>query len=136
MAAADPITAGLTFGRELLERLWPDPQDRAEGERQLLALAQTGELRAMATRARVVVAEAKSDGVLARNWRPATMLTLVALIVARWMGWTEAGISEALELELLGLIKLGLGGYVIGRSVEKVGRPALGRLAEAVRGRG
>jgi len=49
-----------------------------------------------------------------------TMLTFVALIVARWLGWTAPGMSEAEYLSLYDLMKIGLGGYVVGRTVEKV----------------
>lgn len=47
------------------------------------------------------------------------MLTFVALVVAKWLGFTDGGVTEAVELELMRLIQMGLGGYVIGRSVEK-----------------
>ena len=68
----------------------------------------------------IVVEEAKGAGILQRNWRPITMLTFVALVVARWMGWTVPGITEPLELKLMNIIEIGLGGYVIGRSAEKI----------------
>jgi hypothetical protein len=57
---------------------------------------------------------------LQRSWRPITMLVFVIVIVCKWFGLTDAGISEQESLELLSIIKLGLGGYVAGRSVEKV----------------
>jgi len=57
---------------------------------------------------------------LQKSWRPVLMLTFGGVILCKWFGITDANISEALELELLSIIKLGLGGYVIGRSVEKV----------------
>lgn len=73
-----------------------------------------------AAAAKVIEAEAAGESWLQRNWRPLTMMVFVGLIVAKWIGWTAPGVSEALELRLLGLIEIGLGGYVIGRSVEKV----------------
>ena len=73
-----------------------------------------------AAAAQVIEAEAAGESWLQRNWRPLTMMVFVGLIVAKWIGWTAPGVSEALELRLLGLIEIGLGGYVIGRSVEKV----------------
>jgi hypothetical protein len=48
------------------------------------------------------------------------MLTFGGLIVARWLGWSAPGISEAEVLKLWDIVQLGLGGYVIGRSIEKV----------------
>ena len=48
------------------------------------------------------------------------MLTFVGLIVARWFGWSAPGLSEAEALALWDIVQLGLGGYVIGRSAEKL----------------
>jgi hypothetical protein len=68
----------------------------------------------------IIVAEAKSESWVTRNWRPITMLTFVALITADWLGFTAPNLTEALKLKLFDIIQLGLGGYVIGRSAEKV----------------
>jgi len=57
---------------------------------------------------------------LQRSWRPILMLTFAALLVVRWTGISDHVIPVELELELMGIIKLGLGGYVIGRSAEKI----------------
>ncbi len=67
----------------------------------------------------IIVAEANSESWLARNWRPLTMLTFVGLIVIHWLGLTAQTITEVQSVELLGLVKIGLGGYVLGRSSEK-----------------
>ena len=72
--------------------------------------------------AAIVAAEAKSEHWLTATWRPITMLTFVALLVATWLGWTK-DIPLALQLELMSIVKIGLGGYVVGRSVEKVVPP-------------
>lgn len=56
---------------------------------------------------------------LQRSWRPILMLTFGALLVIRWTGLSSYQIAPELELELMNIIKIGLGGYVIGRSVEK-----------------
>jgi hypothetical protein len=48
------------------------------------------------------------------------MLTFTALIVALWLGYSAPGISEAEVLKLWDIVQLGLGGYVIGRSAEKI----------------
>jgi hypothetical protein len=68
----------------------------------------------------IIIAEAKSDSWLARSWRPITMLTFVALITADWLGFTAANLTPEMKLKLYDIIQLGLGGYVIGRSAEKV----------------
>ena len=67
----------------------------------------------------IVNSEAKSEHWLTANWRPATMLTFVGLVVMRFFGFEAEGMSEVEYLALWELIKLGLGGYVVGRSLEK-----------------
>ena len=71
------------------------------------------------TAGNIIVAEAKGDSWIQRNWRPITMLVFVGLVVAKWLGFTAPGVSQDIELALLDIIKVGLGGYVVGRSVEK-----------------
>ena len=81
-----------------------------------------------AAAADVIRTEAQGESWLQRNWRPLTMMVFVGLIVGKWLGYTAPGVSEALELRILGLIEIGLGGYVIGRSVEKVAPVIAGTL--------
>jgi hypothetical protein len=50
------------------------------------------------------------------------MLTFVGLVVAKWLGFTDAGVTEAVEMELMQLIQIGLGGYIVGRSGEKIAK--------------
>jgi len=42
------------------------------------------------------------------------------LIVARWLGWSAPNLGEAEVLKLWDIVEIGLGGYVIGRSAEKI----------------
>jgi len=67
-----------------------------------------------------IVAEASGDSALQRNWRPITMLTFTSLIVAHWLGFTPENLPESEVAALLDIVKIGLGGYVFGRSAEKV----------------
>jgi hypothetical protein len=116
----DPLSAALSIGSQLITRLWPDPADQARAQLALLEMAQKGELTQLSAQADIVKAEVQSEGWLARSWRPILMLTFGGLIVARWFGWAAPDLSEAEYLELWSIVKLGLGGYVIGRSVEKI----------------
>jgi Holin of 3TMs, for gene-transfer release len=119
MAAADPITAALNIGSALIDRLFPDPAQQADARLKLLALQQSGELAALQAASNIITAEASSDSWLAKSWRPILMLTFGVLIVARWFGWAAPNLTEAEYLKLWDIVQLGLGGYVIGRSVEK-----------------
>ena len=71
-------------------------------------------------RGQAVQAEATGESWLQRNWRPSTMIWFSFLVGAYWFGYTPENLSEEAVLSLFGLIKLGIGGYVIGRSAEKI----------------
>lgn len=77
----------------------------------------------------IVLAEAKSDSWLARNWRPVTMLTFLGLVVCDSFGW----LPWRLASEAWSLLQIGLGGYVVGRSAEKVAGPIVAAVVAAVK---
>lgn len=116
----DPVSAILGIGGKLIDRLWPDPEQRAQAQLALLELAQKGELAEFTGRAEIVKTEAASNHWLAANWRPILMLVFGGLIVARWFGWAAPNLSEAEYLKLWSIVEFGLGGYVVGRSAEKI----------------
>jgi len=80
----------------------------------------------LAQRAAIVEAEAKSEHWLAATWRPITMLTFVALVVADQTGILHFRLAGEAWL----LLQVGLGGYVVGRSAEKVGTSIVGALKQ------
>lgn len=127
MAAVDPLTAGLNLGTTLIERLFQDPQARDAARLQLFDMASKGDLAELAGRSGIVLAEAQSEGWLTRSWRPLLMLTFGALIVARWLGYSAANITQDEYMALWEIIKIGLGGYVVGRSFEKTA-PAIAEI--------
>ncbi|HOX27451.1 MAG TPA: 3TM-type holin [Candidatus Krumholzibacteria bacterium] len=105
------------------DRIFPDPEHelkRIELQQALQAavLERSSEIERAA--AEVVKSEAQGQSWLQRTWRPITMLTFVVLIVARWLGWSAPNLGEAEVLKLWDIVEIGLGGYVIGRSAEKV----------------
>lgn len=127
--ALDPISGVLEIGGKLIDKLWPDPAARDQAKLAMLELAQKGELTEFTARAEIIKTEAASTHWLAANWRPLTMLTFVGLITARWFGWAAPNLSEAEYIKLWSIVEFGLGGYVVGRSAEKIA-PA---IAEAFR---
>ncbi len=98
------------------DRIFPDPEHelkRIELQQALQAavLERSSEIERAA--AEVVKSEAQGQSWLQRTWRPITMLTFVALIVARWLGWSAPNLGEAEVLKLWDIVEIGLGGYVI-----------------------
>lgn len=105
----------------VIDKIVPD-KDLATKLKHEIGMAVMSEgAEALKAQASIIVAEAKG-GWLQRNWRPITMLVFVGLVVAKWMGFTAEGVTEAVEMELMTLIQIGLGGYVVGRSAEKVAK--------------
>lgn len=94
-----------------------------EGWRQTDLTKFTEQIKAQSS---VIVAEAKGDSWLQRNWRP-MLMTLFGFIVFNnyvlypylSLFWEQAPVLE-IPGPLWGLLKIGVGGYVVGRSSEKI----------------
>lgn len=116
----DPIT-------KLIDQFHTTEPERLEAKGSLLkmqadVMAQAIEIegRQFEAQAAIIKAEASGDGWLQKSWRPITMLVFVFIVFWDYI------ISPIFHLVMLPippdmwqLLKLGLGGYVIGRSVEK-----------------
>ena len=113
---------------DVLDKVIPDPKAQADAKVKLMELAQKGEFAEMNARADIIKAEAASESWLAQSWRPILMLTFGALIVARWLGFAAPGISDQEIIKLWDIVELGLGGYVIGRTAEKIVPQVVGAL--------
>jgi len=74
------------------------------------------EAKLLGSQSRIVEAEAKGQSWLQRNWRPITMLTFLILVVCDSFGWLAFRLSN----EAWTLLQIGLGGYVVGRTGEKI----------------
>jgi len=66
----------------------------------------------------IIKSEANSASWIARNWRPITMLSFLALVVADSFNW----LPNPLAKEAWTMLQIGLGGYVVGRSGEKIAK--------------
>ena len=114
------------MGMGLINKLFPDPAQRAEAEAKLIALHQAGHLKELDAAMNVIMAEAGSKHKLAAIWRPITMLTFVFIIANNYILYpylslfTDKAIALTLPPDMWDLLKIGLGGYVFGRSGEKM----------------
>ena len=83
------------------------------------------EIAQVQAQASTILAEAKA-GWLTRNWRPMLMIVFMIIIVNNFLVWpysTELGITaKALDFPvwMQDLLKIGVGGYIGGRSAEKI----------------
>jgi Na+-transporting methylmalonyl-CoA/oxaloacetate decarboxylase gamma subunit len=119
------IAAILTLIGKAVDKAVPDASQANELKTQIAAqvyaLAETEMKGAIA----VILAEAQGESWLQRNWRPLLMLTCITIIANNYVlypymraifGW---GVALDLPEALWELLKIGVGGYVVGRSVEK-----------------
>lgn len=77
----------------------------------------------------IIVAEAQGESWLQRNWRPILMLSIVAIVVNNYLLFPymqlfnpDAALRLDLPAELFNLMTVGVGGYVVGRSGEKIAK--------------
>ena len=113
-----PILAPLLGN--IVKSRFPDPTEAAKVEAELTAQLWQNAHQLNAAAADIIKTEANSQHGLAAMWRPIVMLVFCGLIVARWFGWAAPNLSEAEYLKLWSIVEFGLGGYVIGRSAEKI----------------
>lgn len=110
-----------------------DPKAKLEATQKLFELETSFRIKQLEAeeayvtqQANVVIAEAKSDSWIARNWRPITMLTFVSIIVWNYIiiGTIGAFVPTihpvSVPPDMWNLLKLGIGGYIGARTVEKV----------------
>lgn len=69
----------------------------------------------------IISSEAKGESWLQRNWRPLLMLVCITIICNNYLLVPYFKIPSAvLDDRIWNLIELGTGGYIVGRSVEKI----------------
>ena len=113
---------------DVVKKIIPDSNKNAEIEREikLALLEHTDSLENM--RGSIVLAEAKSGNFLTASWRPILMLVAIAIIAVNYLIFPIIAIGypaimdSTLELpdQLWNLLTLGVGGYIVGRSGEKM----------------
>jgi len=85
-------------------------------ENELLAKVIDYESKLLESKTSIITAEATGQSWMQRNWRPITMLTFLALVVLNSFGLLVTPLAD----EAWTLLQIGLGGYVAGRSAEKM----------------
>ena len=120
---------------DVIKRVLPEDKDkRADIEREI-NMALLGNSAAIEqAAASVILAEAKSEHWITATWRPVLMLTITAIV-----GWNfliaplielsvllftgdQVPLSIPLPEQLWTLLMVGVGGYVVGRSGEKIAK--------------
>ena len=108
---------------DLIEHLTTTDEERGQLKNELtkienefLGKALEYESQLLDSQGKVIEAEAKGQSWMQRNWRPITMLTFLVLVVCDSFGLLKFRLSN----EAWTLLQIGLGGYVVGRTGEKI----------------
>ena len=126
--------AVLGIGKQLIGKLFPDPEKKAEAELRLAELHQTGELESMRIQLSAIVEEARSADKWTSRARPSFLYVCYILILSSipmgvlhaFSPATAAGVIEgfkgwleAIPEEIVTLMGVGYLGYTGARSVDK-----------------
>lgn len=133
---SNPLTDIITGGfsgvmssiSDVLGHFITSPEERFQAQVKLTEIATNYQLAVLEAdkefavqQATVITAEAKSESWIARNWRPVTMLVFVYIIAHNYIFATLFHLTVVpIPPDMWDLLKLGLGGYIAGRSVEKI----------------
>lgn len=122
------------FGGKLLDKLFPDPEEKAAAEAKLISLAQSGELKELEVRMSAIIAEANSKDPWTSRARPSFLYVVYLIILAAIpMGFLHALRPEiavnvsagfqnwlaAIPGDMWWLFGAGYLGYTGGRTLEK-----------------
>lgn len=117
----------------LVDDLHTSTDEKLQAKAQLLKIQTeimsdviASETKVVEMQGQIITAEASSTHFLTATWRPITMLTFLALIVL-----AQFGLTEPVPEQMWPLLTLGIGGYVVGRTVEKTASNVLSSLRSA-----
>ena len=121
------LSAGLGKAVDnVLGRFFEDKDKAAQAAHELRLAMMEHEQTAQQVARDVVVAEAKSEHWITSAWRPLVMLMFAVMIGNNYIlaPYLDAILGTSIMFDMpdqaWGLLSVGLGGYVVGRSAEKV----------------
>jgi len=104
----------------IIDNLFTNDEERINAKNKIIQVLKEKELELQKMQTDIIIAEAKGNW-LQRSWRPILMLSFgfIVIYVKFIAPLFDFRIPE-LENEFWNLLQLGIGGYVIGRSAEKI----------------
>lgn len=106
---------------DVIDNLFTSDEERIKAKNEIFKVLQEKELELQKMQTEIIVAEAKGNW-LQRSWRPILMLSFGFIIIyTKFISQLSTKlITPVLEPEFWNLLEIGIGGYVIGRSAEKI----------------
>jgi len=105
---------------KVIDNLFTSEEERINAKNEVFKVLQEQQLELQKLQTEIIVAEAKGNW-LQRSWRPILMLAFgfIVIYVKFVAPLFDLKIPE-LENEFWNLLQIGIGGYVVGRSAEKI----------------
>ena len=112
---------------QVLDKLFTSEEERIQAKNEVFKILKEKELELRKMQTEVIVTEAQGNW-LQRSWRPILMLAFgfIVIYVKFIAPLFDLKIPE-LENEFWNLLQLGIGGYVIGRSAEKIAKDVIAK---------
>lgn len=125
---------------KVFDRVFPDPQQKAQAQLELLKMQQAGEFKELDASVQLALGqmevnkvEAASESTFKSGWRPAigwvcAFGLLYQLLLRPLLGWAAANyfkwsMPPSLEMDTLGTLLFGMLGLGAFRTVEKIKKP-------------
>ena len=116
-ALIGPLLSGLL---SVVDKAVEDKDQAALIKARLNEQVLNGGLQELEAAAKIIVAEAQGESWLQRNWRPLLMVMFGVIIANNYLVVPLFNTPAAIiPPDMWDLLKLGVGGYVVGRTVEK-----------------
>lgn len=106
----------------IIDKVVPNTAEAERIKGEITRMALQGKLKELEAAASIITAEANGNW-LQRSWRPALMVMFMIIIGNNYLiaSWFRVPVI-AIPPDMWDLLKIGVGGYVTGRSAEKVVR--------------
>ena len=105
-----------------LDKLFTSKEEKIKAENVIKQILIEKQLELQKMQTEIIVTEAKGNW-LQRSWRPILMLTFGFIVIyVKFIAPLFNLTTPELEIEFWELLKIGIGGYVIGRSAEKISK--------------
>ena len=107
---------------KVIDNLFTSDEERLNAKNEVFKVLQEQKLKLQQLQTEIILAEANGNW-LQRSWRPILMLSFGFIVIyVKFIAPLFSLPIPPLEDEFWNLLQLGIGGYVVGRSVEKVAK--------------
>jgi hypothetical protein len=105
---------------KVIDNLFTSDEERINARNKIMQVLKEKELELQKMQTDIIIAEAKGNW-MQRSWRPLLMLSFGFIVIyVKFIGPLFNLPIPELEIEFWDLLKIGIGGYVVGRTGEKM----------------